>query len=139
MSRQDIWAATITGNLVRDPEEKHLDSGHSLAKFTVAVNRKNESVTYVDVQVWGERRGPILQYLEKGRHVTVVGRMSVNEYQTQKGEQRSQLVLDADSVDFGERPKEQPMESPVEARPTESEPDQPDKGFYGKDGDELPF
>ena len=52
----------IGGNLTRDPELKHLQSGQSVCKFSIASNRtwldkdknKQEEATFFDCVAWGK-------------------------------------------------------------------------------------
>ena len=100
--------AVITGNLTRDPELRHLDSGTAVCKLRVAVNsrRKNASgewvdkPNYFDVTVWGAQGENCATYLSKGRPVAVQGRLEWREWEAKEGGKRQSVEIIADSVQF---------------------------------------
>lgn len=65
----------LVGNLTRDPQVKHLQSGTAVCELGLAVNRtwfdkasntKKEDVTFVDVTLWGRTAEIAGEYLAKG-------------------------------------------------------------------------
>jgi single-strand DNA-binding protein len=99
----------IAGNLTRDPEYKQLTSGQPLCRLGIASNRqfKNrqtgamvQEVCFVDVDVWGPQAESCRQYLQKGRSVLVEGRLKLDNWQDQNGQQRSKHTIVADRVVF---------------------------------------
>ena len=75
----------MVGNLTRDPELRHLDSGMAVAKLGLATSRRyttrdgdqREDVCFVDVDVWGRQAENCSQYLTKGRQILVEGNLNV--------------------------------------------------------------
>ena len=59
-----------------------------------------ETVTYVDVEVWGRQAETCKQYLTKGRPVFVEGQLRLDQWETPQGEKKSQLKVRADRVQF---------------------------------------
>jgi len=99
----------MIGNLTRDPEYKTLPSGQAVCRLTIASNRqfKNrqsgemvQEVCYVDVDVWGAQAESCRQYLAKGRPVLVEGRLKLDNWQDQNGQNRSKHSIFADRVIF---------------------------------------
>ncbi|MBT3827708.1 single-stranded DNA-binding protein [bacterium] len=99
----------IVGNLTRDPELKQLASGQSVCRLGLAANRqyKNrqtgqmvQEVCYVDVDVWGAQADSCNQYLSKGRAALVEGRLKLDSWQDQEGNNRSKHSIVADRVVF---------------------------------------
>src|SRR5579862_4075331 len=99
----------MIGNLTRDPEYKTLPSGQAVCRLTIASNRqfKNrqsgemvQEVCYVDVDVWGAQAESCRQYLAKGRPVLVEGRLKLDNWQDQNGQNRSKHSIVADRVVF---------------------------------------
>lgn len=99
----------MVGNLTRDPELKQLSSGQSVCRLNVASNRqyKNrqsgemvQEVCYVDIDVWGPQADSSNQYLEKGRQVLVEGRLKLDTWQDNDGNNRSKHSIVADRVVF---------------------------------------
>ena len=108
MAATNINRVTITGNLTKDPELRHLDSGTAVCKMRVAVNsrRKDSSgewvdkPNYFDVTVWGAQGENCANYLSKGRPVAVQGRLEWREWESQDGGKRQAVEIIADSVQF---------------------------------------
>jgi single-strand DNA-binding protein len=99
----------MIGNLTRDPEYKTLPSGQAVCRLTIASNRqfKNrqsgemvQEVCYVDVDVWGAQAESCRQYLAKGRPVLIEGRLKLDSWQDQNGQNRSKHSIFADRVVF---------------------------------------
>jgi single-strand DNA-binding protein len=90
----------LVGNLTKDPETKKLDSGSSVCKFGLAVNRRNKSTDetmFVDISAW-EKTGELCQqYLKKGRSVLVEGRLAIRSYEDKDGMKRkaTEVVIDS--------------------------------------------
>ena len=67
----------LMGNLTRDPEVKYTPKGTAVCDLGIAINDSykaqdgtiKETVTYVDVEVWGRQAETCKQYLSKGRPV----------------------------------------------------------------------
>ena len=66
----------IVGNVGNAPETTDLDSGSSVCKFRVAVNRSykgNETTTWYTVEAWGKLGEICQQYVSVGSEVGVIG------------------------------------------------------------------
>ena len=99
----------IIGNLTRDPEYNQLPSGQGLCKLGIASNRqyKNRTtgemaseVCFVDVTVWGAQAESCNQYLSKGRPILVEGRLKLDTWKDQEGNNRSRHTITAERVVF---------------------------------------
>lgn len=98
----------LIGNLTRDVEVRTTPSGSMVAKIGMASNRKSgqsEEVLYIDVEAWNKTAELCAQYLRKGSQVLVEGRLKLDTYQTQQGENRSKIFIVADRVQFGAQPQ----------------------------------
>lgn len=86
----------LIGNLGNDPEVITLESGKTLAKFSIATNEsyknsKGERVTdtqWHNVVAWGKTAELVKQYLTKGKEVAVEGKLTNRSYETKEGEKR---------------------------------------------------
>ena len=86
----------LIGNLGRDPEVRHLESGVSVAKFSVATNEsyqdKNkqwQTVTeWHDVVVWRGLAERAERQLHKGSLVYVEGKLTHRKWQDKEGNDR---------------------------------------------------
>ena len=59
-----------------------------------------ENTTWFKVKVFGKRAAAIQQYINKGTIVAVEGRVEIETWKKQSGEQSSQLVLKASDIKF---------------------------------------
>jgi len=97
----------LVGRLTRDPEIRYLESGSPVCNFTLASNRsygkgeeKKEESLFLDVVVWGSQGELMASSLVKGSSVLVDGRLQQQRWETDAGENRSKIVLVANSVQF---------------------------------------
>jgi single-strand DNA-binding protein len=97
----------LMGNLTTDPEVKYTPKGTAVGDLRLAINDSykaqdgtiKETVTYVDVEVWGRQAETCKQYLAKGRGVFVEGQLRLDQWE-QDGQKRSKLKVRADRVQF---------------------------------------
>lgn len=79
----------LVGNLVRDPEIRHVQSGSPVTKFTIAVNRRtkqNDAADFIDIVAWDKLAEASNAYLKKGMPVLVEGRLAIRSYESKSGE-----------------------------------------------------
>ncbi len=107
MAASNINSVVVTGNLTRDPELRHLNSGTAVCKLRVAVNTRRKEGTewvdkpnYFDVTVWGAQGENCSTYLSKGRPVAVQGRLEWREWEAKEGGKRQSVEIIAESVQF---------------------------------------
>ncbi|MBT9258258.1 MAG: single-stranded DNA-binding protein [Clostridiales bacterium] len=100
----------LIGRLTADPEIKTLESGTSVARFTLAVDRPftnaqgERQPDFIPVAAWGKLGELVGQYLAKGRQVAVAGRLQIRSYTTDDNERRTFAEVVADEVKFLDRP-----------------------------------
>ena len=98
---------TIIGNITRDPELRFTPSGQANATFGVAVNRRwqnrqsgdwEEATSFFNVVAWRELAENVSESLGKGARVIVTGRLEQRSWETQDGDKRSVVEVEADEV-----------------------------------------
>lgn len=96
---------TLVGNLTRDPELRFTQGGRAVATFGIAVNRRyqvngewQEQTSFFNVVAWGPLGENAAASLTKGARIIVSGRLEQREYQTQQGEKRTVVEVNADEV-----------------------------------------
>ena len=101
----------LVGRLTRDVELRYLPSGSSVAGFALATSRswrdknsgeQKEETMFIDISVFGRSAEIANQYLRKGNRVLVEGRLVLEQWQDQNGQNRSKHKIVADSVNFME-------------------------------------
>jgi len=97
----------LLGNLTRDPEVKYTPKGTAVCDLGLAINDSykaqdgsiKETVTFVDIEVWGRTAENCKQYLSKGRPVFIEGQLRLDQWE-QDGQKRSKMKVRAMSVQF---------------------------------------
>ncbi|NNM99514.1 MAG: single-stranded DNA-binding protein [Candidatus Eremiobacteraeota bacterium] len=98
----------LVGNLTRDPEQRALQGGKSVTKFSLAVNnpRNKEEVTFVDIVAWDRLGETCNTYLKKGSNCLVEGRLVVRSYDDKDGVKRKAVEVVIDNMQMlGSRPQ----------------------------------
>jgi single-strand DNA-binding protein len=140
----NISVCVIEGNLTRDAELKHLNSGTAVMNFSLAVNeyRKgapNDSVThFFDFVMWGQRAEKMNQYFTKGTGLIVHCTPQQDRWE-QDGRTRTKVKFKVEDFSFKGRGREgggQPSGGSGGSQP------QGNRG-YGQGGqdfeDDIPF
>jgi single-strand DNA-binding protein len=99
---------TIIENVTADPILRKSANGRGVVRFDVAVNRRRfnrETNQYDDLPPVFHRVvafGPVAEHaaetLRKGLEVVAVGQMADDSYETEEGEKRRQVVLEAQVI-----------------------------------------
>lgn len=99
---------TISGRLTADPEIRYTPSGAAVANLTVASNarkfdkRTNEWVDqdplFLRCSVWREQAENVVESLTKGDAVVVIGDLVQRSYETNEGQKRTVVELQAEEV-----------------------------------------
>lgn len=98
----------LLGNLTRDVELRHTPSNQAVANIGLAMNRqyqtkdgdRREETTFVDCEAWGRQAEVMAQYLSKGRPVFIQGRLKLDTWQDQQGQNRSKLKVVVENFQF---------------------------------------
>lgn len=98
----------LLGNLTRDVELRHTQSGMALAKLGMAVNRKwsqngeqKESTCFVDLTAWGRQAEVLSQYVSKGSQLFIEGRLEYSTWEAKEGGgKRSKLEVVVENFQF---------------------------------------
>ena len=93
---------TIIGNITRDPELRYIPSGIAVANFGLAWNLKKqngeEEAMFFNVTCWRSLAENVAESLSKGARVIVTGRLNYNSYETQDGDKRSVVEIQAEEI-----------------------------------------
>ena len=92
------------GTLPRDAELRYTQQGQAVLNFSIAVQdakrQEGADTEWLKVAVWGERAEQLHEAgLAKGAECYVEGRLKLNSWHAQDGQQRSGLELSAWRVD----------------------------------------
>lgn len=98
----------ICGNISTDIELKQTNGGTPVAKFNLAVNRK-DGVDFIPIVVWNQSAENVKEYCEKGSKLLIEGRIQVREYE-KDGQKRHSTEVVADRIEFMSKKKDNPYE-----------------------------
>lgn len=96
----------LIGNLTRDPELQTTNSGVSVCRFSIAVQRSfrnNEGereADFFNIVVWRALGENCHKYLHKGAKCAVTGRLQNSNYEASDGTKRYTTEVIADDVEF---------------------------------------
>ena len=96
----------LIGNLTRDPELSETNSGVSLCRFAIAVNRRfsggdaERQTDFFNVTAFRGLADNIARFCKKGNKVAVVGSIQIRNYEDNNGQRRTFVDVVADDVEF---------------------------------------
>ena len=143
----------LVGNLGKDPEVRHLESGRAVANFSLATsetykNREGEKVTHTEwhnIVLWTPLAEIGERFLKKGSQVYIEGKLTTRSYDDKEGIKRyivevvgRELTLlgrpseSGDSGSADNRTASQPASTPTSAPSDKTESDTTEV-------DDLPF
>jgi single-strand DNA-binding protein len=101
----------LMGNLTRDIELRPVGDTQ-VGNIGLAVNRRfrtasgedREETTFVDCETWGKQAEIMARYLQKGRPVLIEGRLKLDQWQDQSGQNRSKLKVVVENFTFVDSP-----------------------------------
>nr|DAM12766.1 MAG TPA: Single strand binding protein [Caudoviricetes sp.] len=135
----------IIGNLGKDPEIKVTNGGKTVAKLSVAVNRKytdpqgeeKQFTDWINVVAWGNLAEAVGNELKKGDRVFVEGRYSTRSYEDKSGSKRYITEVIANTIAKPIGGKEKPVTKFTDFGQAEYEPGEVPKKEYNQD--DIPF
>lgn len=97
------------GNFTRDPELRQTQSGTSVCRFSIAVNRSYNSqdgstrdeTCFVEVDSFGRTAENISKFFSKGRPILIEGRLRQDSWEDkQTGQKRTKLLVVLERFEF---------------------------------------
>lgn len=130
----------LGGRLTADPENRQTDTGISVTRFTVAVNRKQakdkeQTTDFFNVTAWRATADFVAKFFSKGSSIFIVGTLQNRSWTDTDGNKRYATDIVADEVSFVDSKSESGQAStyiPDAYLGTEAK-NSPDEG------DDLPF
>ena len=93
---------TIIGNVTRDPELRFISSGIPVCEFGVAWNLRKQNgedeAMFFNVTCWRSLAENVSECIAKGTRVIVTGRMNWRSWETEAGEKRNVVDIQAEEV-----------------------------------------
>jgi len=109
-----INTVTVSGNIVRDPEGKTLPNDNYVCRVSIAHNDRQkikgeweDVVSYFDAVVWGKMGEIVEKQGRKGMPIVITGALRQERWETDSGEKRSAVKINATGIVFGKpKPKD---------------------------------
>lgn len=111
---------SISGNIGKDCELRHLPNGDPVCTFSVADSMGRDKPTiWWRCNLFGKRAEALQQYLVKGQQVTVIGNITEREWTDKDGQQRKSMdVRVSDVALMGGKREEAPRPAARQAAPS---------------------
>ena len=108
----------LVGNVTRDAELRHTQTGKPVSSIRLATNRQvkgEEETQFHSVVCWDRLAETTAEYVKKGDPLYVEGRLQYRSFQDEEGKERGICEIVADDVQFlgrrrtgGEEPAPEP-------------------------------
>ena len=95
----------LMGRLTKDPELKTTQSGVTMCRFSIAVDRayskgQEKQTDFFDITAWRQTADFVSKYFSKGKCILIEGKLQNNNYTDQNGVKQYRNAIIADSVAF---------------------------------------
>lgn len=102
----------LVGRFTRDPEVRYTDGGLSIARFTLAIDRRfkqegGPSADFIRCVAFGKTAEFIEKYFHQGMRMCLNGRIQTGSYTNQEGTTVYTTDVVAEYVEFGESKRSQ--------------------------------
>ena len=100
-------SVNLTGRLTKDPEIRYTDGRLSIARFSIAVDRRfkkdgEQSADFPNIVAFGKTAEFIEKWFKKGVKIEVTGRIQTGSYEKEDGTKVYTTDIVAEQVAFGE-------------------------------------
>ena len=143
----------LIGNLTRDIELRYTQSGYCVGNSGIAVTRKFknakgetvEETCFIDLKFFGRTAEVANQYLRKGSKLAVEGRLKLEQWQDQSGQNRSKHVVEVESLEMlggnqgGQNNQSGSTQNYAQSGGAQSRAKKPAADKYDDGGNTIPF
>lgn len=96
----------LMGRLTADPDVRNTSEGKSIAKFTLAIDRRiakaNQKADFIGCVAWEKKAEFAEKYLHKGTKVLLTGRIQTGDYTDKDGKKVYTTDVVAEDLEFCE-------------------------------------
>ena len=138
----------LVGNLGKDPEVRHLESGVAVASFTLATSEtyrdrntgeKKTLTEWHNIVLWRGLAEIAEKYLNKGDQIYIEGRLRSRSWESDSGTRYITEVVGDNMVMLGSRKGSEPESTPAPTSETKQEVAQIPPEIESEEEDDLPF
>ncbi len=140
----------LVGNVGKDPETRHLDSGTTLCKFPLATNEvykkdgeQVKNTEWHNIVLWRKIAEVAEQYVKKGDLLYIEGRIRTRSYDDQDGNKKYMTEIIGDNLQMlGKRQSDgdsAPNDSPPANNTSTNNDTETASDDFSSQTDDLPF
>lgn len=138
----------LIGNVGKDPDIRHLESGTAVANLTLATTERykdrngemQEQTEWHNVVLWRGLADVTERFVRKGSQIFIEGKIRSRSWEDQSGQKRYTTEIVADNMQLLGRRSDNPANA--SARPARNDQSSFDNGaadFSPEEVDDLPF
>ena len=96
----------LAGRLTKDTEVRYTQTGKSVARFILAVNRRvskdkeKQQADFIPIIIWNKLAEVCSKYLTKGSQILVEGHLQIRDYVAQDGKKHYIAEVIAQELEF---------------------------------------
>jgi single-strand DNA-binding protein len=132
----------LMGRLTKDPELRTTQSGVTMCRFSIAVDRayskgQEKQTDFFDITAWRQTAEFVSKWFSKGKCILIEGKLQNNNYTDQNGVKHYQNVVIADSVAFcGDKSggQQNGQQAPPAQQPYQNQYQQPQQSYVQNQG-----
>jgi single-strand DNA-binding protein len=90
---------TISGKVIKEPNFNKTNSGKSVCKINIVVEKKighMKRSDFIPIAMWGKKADIAKDKIQKGDSIVVSGSIAQERWETQNQERRSRIVIQAE-------------------------------------------
>jgi len=138
----------LIGNVGKDPDIRHLESGTAVANLTLATTERykdrngemQEQTEWHNVVLWRGLADVTERFVRKGSQIFIEGKIRTRSWEDQSGQKRYTTEIVADNMQLLGRRSDNPANASARpARNDQSTFDNGDADFSPEEVDDLPF
>ena len=97
----------LMGRLTKDPEVNYANSGTTIGRFTIAVDRRfkregQPDADFFNCTTFGKQAEFVEKYLKKGTKILLAGELQNNNYTDKDGVQHYSVSIIVNEIEFAE-------------------------------------
>ena len=90
---------TVSGKVIKDPNFNKTNSGKSVCKINIVVEKKighMKRSDFIPIAIWGKKGDIARDKIQKGDSIVVSGSIAQERWETKNQERRSRIVIQAE-------------------------------------------
>lgn len=102
----------LMGRLTADPEMRQTQSGISVARFSIAVDRRfqrqgeQKQTDFINCVAWRQQADFVCRYFSKGKMIAIVGSLQQNNWKDKDGNNRTTYEVITEEISFADSKKD---------------------------------